>query len=385
MKLHSDRVLVGTNRAHDLPWVGSVRRESEVENLMYGVRFESKPGPLLVNGARVGSVGGEGSRLSAPRVPIRPGLEKRLRSRARSGHGGTRAGASVLVLGLAGWMGACHSTPAEFDRTRALEWVERQVAGGPRIPGSVGHGRWKSEMVNVLEGLADDVRLHAFEANSIPMTNVIASFRPDLGERIFLMAHWDTRPHADEDPDPARRADPVPGANDGASGVAVLLEVARQLSAEAPRRGVDLFFVDGEDSGTQGEPDSWALGSQALAAALVGAGYRPRLGILLDMVGDRDLRIPQEGFSLAWAPVETRWLFEVAAGLGLSAFDPVPGKMVTDDHLPFLRRGIPCVDLIDLDYPYWHTVADTPDKVSAESLGQVGDLVMAVVRAETLP
>ena len=125
--------------------------------------------------------------------------------------------------------------------------------------------------------------------------------------------------------------------------------------------GVDLFFVDGEDSGTQGEPDSWALGSQALAAALVGAGYRPRLGILLDMVGDRDLRIPQEGFSLAWAPVETRWLFEVAAGLGLSAFDPVPGKMVTDDHLPFLRRGIPCVDLIDLDYPYWHTVADTPE------------------------
>ena len=288
--------------------------------------------------------------------------------------------AATLLVAL--W-GCGDAPPPPFDSARALEWVDRQVAHGPRIPGTPAHAACAREIEQTLRGLADDVRLHQAEMRGVALTNLIASFRPDADERVFLMAHWDTRPRADEDPDPTRRDEPVPGANDGASGTAVLLEIARVLADTPPPRGVDLFFVDGEDGGEHGDLSSWCLGSRALASALV--GYRPRMGILVDMVGDADLRLPMEQHSLAYAGKQTRWVWSIAAELGESAFVELPGPAVTDDHLPFLERGIPTVDIIDLDYAYWHTVSDTPDKVSAESLESVGHVLLAALFAQDLP
>ena len=300
-----------------------------------------------------------------------------------AGNRPTAARMLTLAMLLVAFLGCGAAPPPPFDSARALEWVDRQVAHGPRIPGTPAHSACAIEIEHTLRGLADDVRVHKAEARGVPLTNVIAAFRPDADERIFLMAHWDTRPSADEDPDPARRNDPVPGANDGASGTAVLLEIARLLADTPPPRGVDLFFVDGEDGGEHGDPSSWCLGSRALASALT--GYRPRMGILVDMVGDADLRLPMEQHSLAYAGKQTRWIWSLAAGLGESAFVELPGPAVTDDHLPFLEIGIPTVDLIDLDYAYWHTVSDTPDKVSAESLESVGRVLLAALFARDLP
>jgi len=283
----------------------------------------------------------------------------------------------LLVVG-------CANTPApHFDGARARAWVERQVEHGPRIPGSAGHAACAADLERTLRGYADDLRVHSARVEELELTNFVASFRPDASERIFLMAHWDTRPMADEDPLPQRRAEPVPGANDGASGVAVLIEIARLLADRAPPRGVDIFLVDGEDGGTHGEPSSWCLGSRALATAL--GGYRPRLGILVDMVGDADLELPWEQYSLRYAGRQTRWLWDLAAELGEEAFVARPGPAVTDDHLPFLERGIPTVDIIDFDYPHWHTTADTPDKVAAASLASVGRVLLAAVFAPELP
>ena len=301
-----------------------------------------------------------------------------------SGARGTRVGfwnLGVILLSL-WWCSAAGAAPA-FDGSRAKLWVEKQVAHGPRVPGSAAHRACLAELEGELKTLAADVRRDEAVRRGVHLTNLVATFRPDAKERVFLMAHWDTRPWADEDPDPSKHQVGVPGANDGASGVAVLLEVARALAAEPPPRGVDLFLVDAEDGGTHSDPGSWCLGSQALAEELT--GYQPKLGILLDMVGDADLRLPMEVHSLRYAGPQTRWLWGLAAQLGETAFLAQVGPAVTDDHIAFLQRGIPTIDIIDFQYPYWHTTADTPDKVSASSLATVGRVVLAAVYAPQLP
>lgn len=186
------------------------------------------------------------------------------------------------------------------------------------------------------------------------------------------MAHYDSRLSADNDPQPLNAALPVPGANDGASGVAVLLEIARVLPAGAP---VELAFVDAEDQGRLPGWD-WILGSRALAESIPA----PRALILLDMIGDADLNIHPEKNS---DPRLTEEIWQTAAALGYGDFFPTQSKYrVIDDHVPFLERGVPAVDLIDLDYPYWHTLADTPDKVSAHSLQVVGETLLAWLRSQ---
>jgi hypothetical protein len=288
-------------------------------------------------------------------------------------------GVILVALSVAG---SVRAVPP-FDGKRAKVWVERQVAHGPRIPGTAAHQACLADLERELRALAADVRRHEAQRRGIHLTNLVATFRPEAAERVFLMAHWDTRPWADEDPDPAQRRTGVPGANDGASGVAVLLEVARALAVESAPRGVDLFLVDAEDGGSHQDPTSWCLGSQSLAEEL--ATYRPKLGILLDMVGDANLRLPMEANSLRFAGVQTRWLWALASSRGEKAFVAEVGPAVTDDHIAFLQRGIPTIDVIDFTYPYWHTTADTPDKVSAESLAIVGRVVLEAVYAPRLP
>lgn len=210
------------------------------------------------------------------------------------------------------------------------------------------------------------------------MTNVVASFSLQKTERILLCAHWDSRPWADQDPNSENRDQPVLGANDGASGVAVLLEVARHIQLAEPKYGVDIVLFDGEDSGLPGQPDSYALGAQHFAKNK-DFRYRPKFGILLDMVGDKDLQIYQEENSVNYAPQIVERIWDRAQGLGSSSFFASPGYQVTDDHLPLLNVGIPCVNLIDFDYEYWHTLADTPDKCSPESLAEVGRLILSLL------
>jgi hypothetical protein len=304
--------------------------------------------------------------------------------------------AGLLVVVLVVLVLLRRSPLPAFSGEAALGLVEAQVAFGPRAPGTPGHARTLAWLEATLRTHADAVRLHAFthrDAHDTTHvwegTNVVASFnlQPEDGRRVMLAAHWDTRPWADRDPDPAKRTQPVPGANDGASGVAVLLEMARLLDAHPPDVGVDLVFFDLEDLGDDRPPgdtsaaNPFALGSEAFAAAH--PQYRPTYGVLLDMVCDRELRIPQEAYSRIQAPEVVARVWAAATRVGATAFVDEPGGPVVDDHVAFLRRGIPFVDLIHAPFPdTWHTTADVPAACSAESLGEVGATLVALLYGE---
>ena len=271
-----------------------------------------------------------------------------------------------------------------FNAQKAFAELVKQCDIGPRYPGSEGQIKCRDYLVTTLSRYADKVTTQPFPvtfgrpAKTVEAYNVIAHFLPDKEERILLCAHWDTRPWADKDPDPRKRETPILGANDGASGVAVLLEVARLLHAQPPDVGVDIVLFDGEDAGTEGSMQSWAQGSAYYARHLAPKD-RQVMGVLVDMIGDADLEILQEYNSKAYArPVVDR-VWAIAKELGCTAFKPLTGSSIMHDHIPLLQVGVPCIDLIDLDYPPWHTTADTPDKCSPASLDQVGRVLVRLV------
>jgi len=274
-----------------------------------------------------------------------------------------------------------------FDGESAYQYLLRQCEFGPRVPGSEAHRACQQYLAAELRRYGAQVTLQTFNqrlplmGKTAELTNIIASYGLENQQRILLCAHWDSRPKADQDSSAANRARPVPGANDGASGVAVLLEVAHAVSRSEPAYGVDIILFDGEDSGVSAEPGSYALGAQYFASHK-DARYRPRFAILLDMVGDKDLQLYQEQNSLNYAAAVVAKVWQRARELQLAAFVPRPKYQVTDDHLPLLRAGIQCIDIIDFDYPHWHTVSDTPDKCSPESLRQVGQLMLSLIYRE---
>ncbi len=266
-----------------------------------------------------------------------------------------------------------------FDSERAYRDLVRQCDFGPRVPDTPAHdqcGRWLAEE---LGSRADELSVHRLRAKAgdtlVPLANIAATFNPDGTRHILLCAHWDTRPNADRDPDPANRRKPVIGANDGASGVAVLLEIARALQAHPPKQRVTIVLFDGEDYGPSAT--DMFLGSRAFAESY--SGPPVDWGVLLDMVGDRELRLPYERYSFDRAPAVVDRIWGAAARAGSEAFVREPGPSVLDDHVFLLRAGIPCIDVIDFDYPHWHTRADTPDKCSADSLGQVGRAILRAI------
>ena len=288
------------------------------------------------------------------------------------------------LVGTLVLLGGCSSPSVpQFDAPRAFTHITEQCQMGPRYPGSAGHEKAKRYLLERLSGYTPLVKTQDFTYRDeekqldLQLTNIIASFYPEKKERILLCAHWDTRPVADHDPDSSLRSQPIPGANDGASGVAILLEVARILSENEPARGVDLIFFDGEDWGPETQVDKFCLGSQYFAKNK--GNYQPLLGILLDMVGDRDLKLYKEGFSANYVPQLVDLIWEKAHSLGFSCFNDSIMYYLYDDHLPLLKAGIPCIDLIDFDYPWFHTVSDTPDKCSSSSLQIMGDLLMDVL------
>lgn len=267
--------------------------------------------------------------------------------------------------------------PKIFDGERALADVETQVAFGPRTPGSDGHAQILEWMRAELSVAGWNTRIQSGEMLGHPIQNVVA-YRGDEMPQIILAAHYDTRMFADEDPDPLKHLDPVPGANDGASGVAVLLELARVLPNDTVP--IWLVFFDAEDNGRIQGWD-WILGSQAFVAEL---GFQPEAVVIVDMIGDADLNIYKERNS-DQELVDEIWA--VAATLGYEqVFIPEPKYSMLDDHTPFLQAGIPAVDIIDFDYPYWHTTHDTVDKVSAESLEIIGTTLMEwIARRSSTP
>lgn len=274
---------------------------------------------------------------------------------------------SLLAL-VAGWYIASfynrEPEAVSFDGSHALADVQTQVDFGPRIPGTDGHAQIRGWMQAELQSAGWMVEIHESERLGHPIYNIIAK-RNDEDPQIILGAHYDTRMIADNDPDPNKRTEPVPGANDGASGVAVLLELARSLPTDTVP--VWLVFFDTEDNGRI-EGWDWILGSRAFAEEIP---VRPEAVVIVDMIGDADLNIYLEKNSNVQIRTEI-WSTAEKLGYGKQFINEEKFSML-DDHTPFLEAGLPAVDLIDFDYPYWHTTQDTPDKVSAESLHAVGD------------
>ncbi|HPG38639.1 MAG TPA: M28 family peptidase [bacterium] len=291
----------------------------------------------------------------------------------------------IIIIWLMTLTTGCNSAPIpHFDADNAFLYLEKQCAFGPRIPGSAAHQQCRDYLVSTLQLYADQVTTQPFmftfgkPAKSVTATNIIAAFQPQKRDRILLCAHWDTRPWADMDKDPKNHNQPVIGANDGASGVAVLLEIAKILHSQKPEIGIDIVLFDAEDAGEYNVDESWAQGSAAFVRQYRGK-LTPRYGILLDMIGDADLNVYKEGFSNEYAKPIVDLVWQQAAALGIREFIPEVRHIVTDDHLAFLKAGIPCIDIIDFDYPWWHTIHDTPDKCSPASLGKIGAVLVHLI------
>lgn len=286
-----------------------------------------------------------------------------------------------------------------FDADSAYTYLARQVEFGPRVPNTGAHratGDW-------LEGelkrhgakvTSQEMQLKAFDGTVLNSRNIFARI-PGSGEKeggesmpVLLLAHWDSRPWADKDPDPEKRKMPVTGANDGASGVAVLLEIARQLSLNPIATPVDILFVDAEDWGTDGDDESWALGTKYFVDNPPVAGYSPQYAILLDMVGGEGATFCREYFSERSAPGIAEKFWNTAHRLGYGEMFPNRiGTAVMDDHVQLIKAGIPAIDIIEF-HPEggsgfnsrWHTASDDMSGISKITLGAVGASLLEFLR-----
>lgn len=288
-----------------------------------------------------------------------------------------------------------------FNADSAYRFVSQQVDFGPRVPGSDAHAACARFLHDKLASYADTVIMQkgqatAYNGDKLPIYNIIGSFNKANSRRILLLAHWDSRPWADMDPKPENRTKPVPGANDGASGVGVLMEIARNLAQKAPSVGVDIMFVDTEDYGHSGgfssDEDSWCLGTQYWTKNIVpySADNLPIYGILLDMVGGRDAQFYFEAFSAQNAATPTNKVWGEAEQLGYgNRFPKKLGGAITDDHVFLTRAGIPTTDIIETlnpetqsFNPTWHTLDDNMSNIDPSSLKAVGQTVLNVVYKE---
>lgn len=286
----------------------------------------------------------------------------------------------MLLTASTLWANAALAEPA-FDGELALAHIVSQVSFGPREPGNpAAKQQTISYIEQTLAPLTDRVRIQRFEYKGLSGANIWASISgtsTTSNARIMLGAHWDTRPQAERDGNPALRDKPVAGANDGGSGVAALLELARVFNADPPPVTVDLMFFDLEDMGhIDGLP--FSIGATEFVAK--NPQYRPSAGIILDMICAKTLSIPREQYSQSQASELMDTIWAIARQQNSTVFKDRPGTRIIDDHLPFLRVGIKVVDLIHYPFPdHWHTSADTVDKCSSDSLQQVGNVVQQFI------
>ncbi|NLY24470.1 MAG: M28 family peptidase [Bacteroidales bacterium] len=290
----------------------------------------------------------------------------------------------------------------DFNADSAYRFVEQQVAFGPRVPGTAAHsdcGDWLAEKLmsfgaQVVQQRAD---ITHYDGRNLPIRNIIGSYQPALEKRVLLFAHWDSRPFADEESDEERQRQPIAGADDGASGVGVLLEIARQLQLQPAGVGVDIIFFDLEDWGQPSfdtqmvEGDWWCLGSQYWAEHPHNDDYKAAYGILLDMVGSPNATFLKEEYSVHYAPGVVEKVWSTAARLGYgSYFPPHRGGYITDDHLPVNRQQrAPSINIINLKRdtptgfgPHWHTLNDDMRNIDRNSLKASGQTVMEVIYLE---
>ena len=291
----------------------------------------------------------------------------------------------------------------EFNADSAYRYVQEQVAFGPRVCNTPAHEKCGDFLAGKLNMYCKDIvvqngKVKAYNGTQLNFRNIIGSFRPDIPNRIFLCAHWDSRPYADQDPDPKNHRKPIDGANDGASGVGVLMEIARQLSLASPPIGVDIIFLDAEDYGppqdentSEDTSDWWGLGAQYWAAKPHKPGYSARFGILLDMVGAPDATFMMEAISMKYAPDVVKSVWTTAMQAGYSRYFPEEqGLAVTDDHT-FINQimNIPTIDIIHLDpnsktgfTPTWHTLGDNIRIIDKNTLKAVGQTLLTVIYQE---
>jgi glutaminyl-peptide cyclotransferase len=283
----------------------------------------------------------------------------------------------ITILVLSFFLTQCTTkAPAQFNSERAYKDIEYQLSLGPRTTGSWAHEEVRGYISDELESSGWEVEAPEQSSDGKKIYNIIG--KRGNGDRLVIIgAHYDSRLLADHDPDPSLRSQPVPGANDGASGVAVLLELARILPNNL-NKTIWLVFFDAEDNGNIPGYD-WIMGSTAFVETLMD---KPDEAIIIDMIGDADLNIYQEKNSDKNL-TETIW--EVANNLGYNQFIPVPKYRILDDHIPFIEAGIPAVDIIDIDYPYYHTTQDTLDKVSTQSLRAIGETLSAYILEQNEP
>ncbi|CAI2718905.1 Peptidase_M28 domain-containing protein [Nitrospina watsonii] len=307
-------------------------------------------------------------------------------------------GWGVLLLMTAFMPGQLAGEPDPTQGYRALLWkhLEALCAMGPRYPGSAGHAQTRAYIRDIAERYADSWKEQAFVARvgyagELPLYNYELTFKgtgrtghtggSDDSPPILLGAHYDTRPFADEETDPEKQEQPIVGANDGGSGTAILLGMAQYLHENPPERPVKLVFFDGEDYGRRGS-DEYFLGSSYYAEQLKqeDPSTWPARVLVVDMVGKKDVKIFKEVYSFRNAPGFLDTIYKVAEDLGNTQFVPMLRYSVRDDHLPFIYLKIPSVLLIDFDYPYWHTLEDTLDKCSPDSLLGVFEVVVETLK-----
>lgn len=319
------------------------------------------------------------------------------------------AGAALLSCGSS----KKNSTPTEeagtrtfiqapaFNADSAYSYIDAQVGFGPRVPNSAAHKACGDYLAAQLRRFGAEVyeqnaELIAYDGTILKGRNIVGAYKPETRKRVLLCAHWDSRPYADQDEEKYHRT-PIDGANDGASGVGVLLEIARQIQMKAPEIGIDIAFFDAEDYGIPEfykgmyKQDTWCLGSQYWGRIPHVSDYKARFGILLDMVGGKDATFFYEGYSARTAHNAMKKIWNMAERLGYGRyFVKEEGGEVTDDHVYVNRyRQIPCVDIIHYDMngstgfnPTWHTVDDTMEHIDKATLQAVGQTVMGVIYNE---
>jgi len=272
-------------------------------------------------------------------------------------------------------------TGDKFDGNRAFFYLKKQVEFGSRIPNSIPHKICLSWLDSLLNVYADTVIIQNFNTagygETLHLSNIIARYSPSKGRRLLISAHWDSRPYCDRDRLPDNRLKPLPAANDGASGVAVLLEIARVLSKSRKKPPIDIVLFDGEDYGKEGDDAFYLLGSKYFVEHLP---FNPDAVILIDMIGDKDLKIYKEGFSDKFSHRLNVKFFNIAEDMYPDIFVDTVKYTMLDDHIPFIKSGISGIDIIDFDYPYWHTIQDTPDKCSKKSLKIIGDVLLEFIK-----
>jgi len=290
-----------------------------------------------------------------------------------------------------------------FNADSAYHYIQNQVDFGPRVPNTEAHSKCADYLTQKLTTfganvIVQDAQVRAFDNTLLHAKNIIGQYKPELKDRILLFAHWDTRPFADHSDDPSKRNEPILGANDGGSGVGVLLEIARHLNEKPLDFGVDIIFFDAEDYGTpdhiqvQNEkPDTWCLGSQYWGQHPHVKNYYARYGILLDMVGAKDATFYQELNSKYMAPRILKKVWKTAHKIGYGSYFPfLDGGAITDDHVYVNKYlNIPCIDIIQYDPTsntsfgsYWHTHNDNMDIIDTNTLKAVGQTVLEFIYTE---